>query len=77
MPVNYATPAAHHLLPVAGIRLGVAEAGIRKKDRRDLCLFVLDPGCTVAGVLPRTVSVRHRCSCASSDWPLAMKSARS
>ena len=50
MPVNYATPAAHHLLPVAGIRLGVAEAGIRKKDRRDLCLFVLDPGCTVAGV---------------------------
>ncbi len=50
MPVNYATPAAHHLLPVAGIRLGVAEAGSRKKDRRDLCLFVLDPGCTVAGV---------------------------
>ncbi len=50
MPVNYATPAAHQLLPVAGVRLGVAEAGIRRKDRRDLSLFVLDPGCTVAGV---------------------------
>jgi glutamate N-acetyltransferase/amino-acid N-acetyltransferase len=50
MPVNYATPAADLLFPVAGVRLGVAEAGIRKKDRRDLTLIALDPGCTVAGV---------------------------
>jgi glutamate N-acetyltransferase/amino-acid N-acetyltransferase len=50
MPVNYVTPAADHLFPVAGVRLGTAEAEIRKKNRRDLTLVALDPGCTVAGV---------------------------
>jgi len=50
MPVNYATPAADQLFPVAGVRLGVAEAEIRKKSRRDLTLIVLDAGATVAGV---------------------------
>ncbi|HEX6735028.1 MAG TPA: bifunctional glutamate N-acetyltransferase/amino-acid acetyltransferase ArgJ [Azonexus sp.] len=50
MPVNYSTPAAAQLFPVAGVRLGVAEAEIRKKNRRDLTLLALDPGCTVAGV---------------------------
>ncbi len=50
MPVNYATPAADQLFPVAGIRLGTAEAEIRKKNRRDLTLVALDSGCTVAGV---------------------------
>ena len=50
MPVNYATPAVDQLLPVAGIRLGTAEAEIRKKNRRDLTLVALDDGCTVAGV---------------------------
>jgi glutamate N-acetyltransferase/amino-acid N-acetyltransferase len=50
MPVNYLTPAADQLLPVAGVRLGTAEAEIRKKSRRDLTLLALDAGCTVAGV---------------------------
>ncbi len=50
MPVNYATPAPEALFPVAGIRLGVAEAGIRKASRRDLTLIALDAGTTVAGV---------------------------
>ena len=50
MPVNYQTPAADWLFPVAGVRLGVAEAEIRKKNRRDLTLIALDEGCTVAGV---------------------------
>ena len=50
MPVNYATPAADQLFPVAGVRLGTAEAEIRKKNRRDLTLVTLDAGCTVAGV---------------------------
>jgi glutamate N-acetyltransferase/amino-acid N-acetyltransferase len=50
MPVNYATPAADQLFPVAGVRLGVTAAHIRKKDRRDLTLVALDAGCTVAGV---------------------------
>lgn len=50
MPVNYATPAADQLFPVAGLRLGVAAAEIRKKNRNDLTLVALDAGCTVAGV---------------------------
>ncbi|MDQ5942310.1 MAG: glutamate N-acetyltransferase / amino-acid N-acetyltransferase [Pseudomonadota bacterium] len=50
MPVNYATPAPEALFPVAGVRLGVAEAGIRKANRRDLTLIALDAGATVAGV---------------------------
>ncbi|PKO94537.1 MAG: bifunctional ornithine acetyltransferase/N-acetylglutamate synthase [Betaproteobacteria bacterium HGW-Betaproteobacteria-10] len=50
MPVNYATPSADQLFPVAGIRLGVAAAEIRKKNRRDLTLITFDAGCTVAGV---------------------------
>ena len=50
MPVNYTTPAPEALFPVAGIRLGLAEAGIRKANRRDLTLLALDAGTTVAGV---------------------------
>ena len=50
MPVNYTTPPAEALYPIAGVRLGVAEAGIRKVGRRDLTLLALDPGCHLAGV---------------------------
>lgn len=50
MPVNYATPAADQLLPVTGVRLGIAEAAIRKLNRRDLLLVELAPGARVAGV---------------------------
>ena len=50
MTVNYATPAPEALFPVAGVRLGIAEAGIRKLGRKDLTLLALDPGCTAAGV---------------------------
>lgn len=53
MPVNYATPAPDLLFPVAGVRLGVAEAGIRKANRRDLTLIELAPGSRVAGVFTR------------------------
>ena len=50
MPVNYATPSPESLFPVAGITLGVAEAGIRKKDRKDLTVIAVEPGASVAGV---------------------------
>ncbi|MDD5249983.1 MAG: bifunctional glutamate N-acetyltransferase/amino-acid acetyltransferase ArgJ [Rhodocyclaceae bacterium] len=50
MPVNYSTPAPDQIHAVAGVRLGVAEAGIRKADRRDLTLIELAPGSAVAGV---------------------------
>jgi len=53
MPVNYVTPAADQLFPVAGVRLGVTEAGIRKANRRDLTLIELAPGSRVAGVFTK------------------------
>ena len=50
MPVNLPAldPAALH--PVRGVRIGVAEAGIRKANRKDLTVFLLDEGTSVAGV---------------------------
>jgi glutamate N-acetyltransferase/amino-acid N-acetyltransferase len=53
MPVNYATPSPENLSPVAGVRVGVAEAGIRKKARRDLTLIEVDEGSRVAGVFTK------------------------
>ncbi|MCL2656190.1 MAG: bifunctional glutamate N-acetyltransferase/amino-acid acetyltransferase ArgJ [Betaproteobacteria bacterium] len=50
MPVRLNPPSASELFPVAGVRLGVAEAGIRKASRRDLTLIELCQGSRVAGV---------------------------
>ncbi len=47
MPVNLNPPVAADLHPVAGVRLGVTEAGIRKANRRDLTLIELAPGSRV------------------------------
>ena len=50
MPVLLSPPEAAALLPVPGVCLGVAEAGIRKVNRKDLTLIELTPGARVAGV---------------------------
>ncbi|MDR1228281.1 MAG: bifunctional glutamate N-acetyltransferase/amino-acid acetyltransferase ArgJ [Azoarcus sp.] len=50
MAVNLGVPVPADLLPVAGLRLGVAEAGIRKAGRRDLTVVELASGSRVAGV---------------------------
>lgn len=50
MPVNLPAPVAADLHPVAGVRIGVTEAGVRKANRKDLSVFLLDEGTTVAGV---------------------------
>ena len=50
MAVNLNTPHPADLLPVRGLRLGVAEAGIRKAGRRDLTVIELAPGSRAAGV---------------------------
>jgi len=50
MPVNLAAPVPESLLPVAGVRLGVTMAGIRKAGRRDLVVFEIAEGSAVAGV---------------------------
>ncbi len=50
MPVNLAAPVASQLHPIVGLRIGVAEAGIRKVGRKDLTVFLLDEGAAVAAV---------------------------
>ncbi|MDA8456572.1 bifunctional glutamate N-acetyltransferase/amino-acid acetyltransferase ArgJ [Acidovorax sp. GBBC 3334] len=50
MPVNLSAPVASDLHPVAGVRIGVAEAGVRKVGRKDVTVFLLDEGAAVAGV---------------------------
>ena len=50
MPVNLvATPAAD-LHPVPGARWGITEAGIRKANRKDLAVLLLDEGASVGAV---------------------------
>ena len=53
MPVNLLPPEPADLLPVAGVRLGIAQAGIRKVNRKDLTVLLLDEGTSVAGVFTR------------------------
>ena len=53
MPVNLPTPVASELRPVAGVRLGVTEAGIRKANRKDLTVVLIDAGASVSAVFTR------------------------
>jgi len=53
MAVNLEPPRPENLLGISGVRLGVAKAGIRKPNRKDLLLAVLDEGARVAGVFTR------------------------
>ncbi len=53
MAVELAPPRAQDLLPVAGVELGWAEAGIRKAGRKDLLLVRIAEGANVAGVFTR------------------------
>jgi glutamate N-acetyltransferase/amino-acid N-acetyltransferase len=53
MTVNLSAPNPADILPVPGVRLGIAEAGIRKVGRKDLSLILLDEGSAVAGVFTK------------------------
>lgn len=50
MPVNLTAPAASSLLPIKGVKLGVAKAHIKKPNKKDVLVMTLDAGSTVAGV---------------------------
>ncbi len=50
MPVNIPPLSPEQLLPIQGVTLGIAEAGIKKPGRKDLLVMVLDEGTQVAGV---------------------------
>jgi glutamate N-acetyltransferase/amino-acid N-acetyltransferase len=50
MPVNYTPPTPEQLLPVRGITLGTAAAGIKRWTRDDVLLVKLSPGSHASGV---------------------------
>jgi glutamate N-acetyltransferase/amino-acid N-acetyltransferase len=50
MPVNLPLPDVATLYPIDGVRIGVTEAGIRKANRKDLTVVLMDEGASVSGV---------------------------
>ena len=50
MAVNYTVPTPESLLPVKGVTLGYAKAHVKKPDRKDMLMIVLEPGSRAAGV---------------------------
>jgi glutamate N-acetyltransferase/amino-acid N-acetyltransferase len=53
MPVNLSAPNPSDLYPVPGVELGITMAGVRKANRRDLSVILLDEGSAVAGVFTK------------------------
>ena len=53
MPVNLSTPDPESLHAVAGVRLGYAEASIKKPGKKDLLIVAFDKGSRAAGVFTR------------------------
>ncbi len=50
MPVKLSAPDASALLPVPGVKLGYAEAHVRKPNRKDVLVVTLPAGSRVSGV---------------------------
>jgi len=53
MPVNLTPPVAAQLMPIAGVTLGIAEANIKRSNRKDLLVMQLCDGARVAGVFTK------------------------
>jgi len=53
MPVNLTAPNPNDIHPVPGVEIGIAMAGVRKANRRDLTVVTLAEGSSVAGVFTR------------------------
>jgi glutamate N-acetyltransferase/amino-acid N-acetyltransferase len=53
MAVNLSAPDPAGLASIAGVELGIAQAGVRKANRDDLTVLLLAPTASVAGVFTR------------------------
>ncbi len=72
LPVSPLAVPLPEMPAIAGVRLGVIEAGIRYKGRADLTMFEFPAGTSVAGVF-----TRNKCPGAPVDWcRAAMKSGK-
>jgi glutamate N-acetyltransferase/amino-acid N-acetyltransferase len=76
MPVNLPLPERTALSPVAGVQLGIAEAGIKKANRKDVLVITLSPGTQVAGVFTqnRFCAAPVQLCRAHLDWVAQMNS---
>ncbi|MDB5372574.1 MAG: bifunctional ornithine acetyltransferase/N-acetylglutamate synthase, partial [Belnapia sp.] len=63
LPVSPLAQPMPEVPPIAGVSLGVIEAGIRYKGRADLTMMEFAPGTTVAGVF-----TLNKCPGAPVDW---------
>ena len=64
MTISPFAPASLPELPsIAGVRIATAEAGIKRRGRKDVLLMAFDAGTTVAGVFTTS-----RCPSAPVDW---------
>ncbi len=64
LEVSPLAPKRFPTLPeIAGVQFATAACGVKYKGRPDVCLMVLDPGSTVAGVLTKS-----KCPSAPVDW---------
>lgn len=50
MPVNFHIPDVKDIHPVAGVKIGIGSAGIKKPGKKDITVFQFAPDTTVAGV---------------------------
>ena len=50
MAVNLPLPNKDELMPISGLKLGIAEAGIKRANRKDILVIRLVPGSSVSGV---------------------------
>jgi glutamate N-acetyltransferase/amino-acid N-acetyltransferase len=53
MAVNFTPTDPAQLHPVQGLKIGVVEAGVRKANRKDVTVMLLDDGASVAGVFTK------------------------
>ena len=53
MAVHLSAPNPQDIHVVPGVRIGITEAGVRKANRKDLTVFLLDEGASVAGVFTK------------------------
>ena len=53
MPVNLKAPKNNALHSISGIKLGIAEAEIRYKSKRDLLIISIDSGAVVSGIFTK------------------------
>jgi len=75
MAVNLSAPDPSTLASIAGVELGITQAGVRKANRDDLTVLLLGPSASVAGVFTRnrfcaapvTVCIEHLAQHAGFD----------